>query len=451
MSLYQRGLDNIWMPFTSWQDFIEYPPLTITHADGIYIFDSEGKKYIDGIGSWWASIFGHRHPDIMSAVKDQLERIEHVMMAGCISDQTLRLICLLSDILPSNMSRIFLSDNGSTAVEVALKIALQYHALNGEGHRTQFIALGGGYHGDTLGAMSVGSIPQYHSLFHERFKKALFTDPPYCYRCPRGKEPASCAAECMISLEKLLEEHHQSVAAFIFEPMVQGAAGMRIYPSKVLKRCFELCKKFKILTIADEVATGFGRTGKMFACEHADVVPDIICLAKGLGGGCLPIAATAVTETIFEAFKGDAFSGRTFEHGHTFTGNPLASAAACSTMELIAKYSIPRSLEKRSSQLSDMLKTFFTYDIVGDVRSLGMIGAIELVSDRATKKPLPPSRRIPFFICRNALKRGLLIRPLGNVIYFMPSYIITEDELNRIIEIAHQAFRETINDLLPNI
>ncbi|MBN1578642.1 MAG: adenosylmethionine--8-amino-7-oxononanoate transaminase [Chitinispirillaceae bacterium] len=445
-----KAFDHLWMPFTSWQDAIDYPPLVIKRASGIHLYDRDDKSYIDGTGSWWVSLFGHGHPRITAAVRKQLEQVEHVMMAGCITEPTLHLTELLASILPGVMSRIFLSDNGSTAVEVALKMALQYHALTGCGNRTRFIALGGGYHGDTLGAMTVGSIPRYHALFHDRFKKALYTDPPYCYRCPCGKEPGSCAAQCMDSLEKLLDEYHSSVAAFIFEPMAQGAVGMRIYPAVVLERCFALCKKFGILTIADEVAMGFGRTGKMFACEHAHVSPDIMCLAKGLTGGYLPLAATVVNKTIFDAFKGDAFSNRTFEHGHTFTGNALASAAACASLELLREYDIPASLGARSSQLSKLLRTFYRYDIVGDVRTLGMVGAIELVADRATKKRLPARERIPFTICRNARAKGLLIRPIGDVIYFMLPYLTTEEQLDRVVAITHEAFKETIDEQLPH-
>ncbi|MBN1308810.1 MAG: adenosylmethionine--8-amino-7-oxononanoate transaminase [Chitinispirillaceae bacterium] len=444
-----KAFDHLWMPFTSWRDAIDYPPLVIESASGVYLYDREGKSYIDGTGSWWSSLFGHGHPVITAAVRKQLERMEHVMMAGCISEPTLHLIELLSLLLPEGTSRIFLSDDGSTAVEAALKMALQYHALNGKCDRTRFVSLGGGYHGDTLGAMSVGSIPHYHALFHHCFKKALFTDPPYCYRCPCGRESSTCAAQCMNSLEKLFDEHHSTIAAFIFEPMVQGAAGMRIYPSAVLERCFALCKKFGILTIADEVATGFGRTGTMFACEHAHVVPDIMCLAKGLTGGYLPLAVTAVSETIFDAFKGDAFSNRTFEHGHTFTGNPLASAAACASIDLMHEYRIPASLTTRSSQLAELLQGFYRYDIVGDVRTLGMVGAIELVADRSTKERLPAQKRIPFSVCRKALAKGLLIRPLGNVIYFMPPYITTEEQLERVVGLTHESLKETIDEKLP--
>lgn len=443
-----NNYNAIWMPFTSHQDMIDYPPLIIERASGINIYDSKGRAYIDAIGSWWVSLFGHCHPRITAAVKEQADRLEHVMMAGCIAEPTIRLSEHLARMLPEGLDKIFFSDNGSTSVEVALKMALQYHIQTGNPKRREFVALGGGYHGDTLGAMTVGDIPQYHSMFHSCFKKALFTDTPNCFRCPCGAVKETCSAECMDSLARMLDEQGDTIAAMIFEPMVQGAAGMRIYPPKVLERIFSLCKEYGIITIADEVAMGFGRTGTLFACEHAGAVPDIMCIAKGLTGGYLPLAVTAVAGRIFEAFKGDAFSGRTFEHGHTFTGNPLACAAGCAAMELMTEYNIPSSQDEKSRMLTSRLNEFYRYDIIGDVRTLGSVGALELVANRSTKEPLPAEARIPFRICRNALKRGLLLRPLGNVIYFMLPYITTTEELAAIIAITHEAFSETIDEQL---
>lgn len=437
--------NHLWMPFAAWQDTIDYPPLVIERGEGIYLYDREGNSYIDAIGSWWVSLFGHNHPSITAAVKKQLNGLEHVMMAGLIAEPTLRLSNLLSALLPPQLSRIFFSDNGSTAVEVALKIALQYHAQCGT-NRTSFIALGGGYHGDTLGAMSVGDIPTYHALFHDRFKKGIFTNSPNCYRCPCGKEAASCSAECMDSLEMLLMEHHKTVAACIFEPMVQGAVGMRIYPPKVLERIFALCKQYAVLTIADEVAMGFGRTGKLFACEHAHATPDILCLAKGLTGGYLPLSATIVQEEIFSVFKGDAFANRTFQHGHTFTGNPLAAAAACATLTLIQENNIPASLATKTDYFTKQLQTFNKHAIVGDIRSIGLIGALELVADRTTKAALPAEKRIAFTICRKAMAQGLILRPLGDVLYFVPAYTITEQEIDRMFAITHEVIKDTVDE-----
>ena len=436
--------NHLWMPFTYYQDLLDHPPIVIERGEGIYIFDTNGREYIDAIGSWWVSIFGHNHPEISAAVKAQLDKIEHVLMAGFVSEPGLRLSHLLGGLLPAPLSRIFYSDDGSTAVEVALKIALQYHALRGSG-RCEFVSLGGAYHGDTLGAMSVGAMAQYHALFHERFKKHHSVDSPYCYRCPAGKEAVTCAAECMDSLERLFEERHEKIAACIFEPMVQCAAGMRMYPVKVLNKIFSLCERFRILTIADEVATGFGRTGKLFACEHAGIVPDIMCLAKGLSGGYMPMGATAVQEHVFEEFRGGYGSARILNHGHSFTGNPLAAGAGCAAMELIKRLNIPASLDKVTAHFRQGLEGFDTYACIGDIRSIGFIGALEVVKNRATKEPFAIRERFTDRISRRALELGLLARPLGEVLYFMPPYITTEEQIDTMFSILHRAIEETLH------
>ncbi len=437
--------DSIWFPFSYYQDILDYPPIIIKNGKGIYLYDTNGKEYLDAIGSWWVSILGHSHPEISQAVKDQLDKIEHVIMAGFISEATLKLSGLLSSLLPKPLKRIFYSDDGSTAVEVALKMALQYWAFKGE-PRNRFVALSGAYHGDTLGSMSVGMIPQYHSLFHRLFKKEYFVHSPYCYRCPVEKHKETCSADCMDSLEDLLRQKGDSIAAFIFEPMVQGAVGMRVYPSKVLRRIFDICQKSSVLTIADEVAMGFGRTGRLFACEHADAAPDIMCIAKGLTGGYLPLSATVVREEIFKEFCADYSTDRILNHGHSFTGNPLAASAACAALEIIKREDIPHSVERKMAYFREQLEPFSDLDIVGDVRSIGMVGALELVNNRETKEKLPPEKRIPFRISRRALKYGLLIRPVGDVIYFMPPYIISEEEIDSIFLITKKAIQEVLDE-----
>jgi len=433
------------MPFTYYKDQLEHPPLIIERGDGIFVYDSNGKEYIDAVGSWWTSIFGHNHPYISNAVKAQVDKIEHVMMAGFITEPALRLSQLLGGLMPPKLQRIFYSDDGSTSVEVALKIALQYHALRGE-NRSEFVSFNGGYHGDTLGAMSVGSIPAYHALFHERFKKQLFAHSPYCYRCPVGCDKNTCNAECMDSLEAILAERGKSIAACIFEPMVQGAVGMRVYPSKVLKRIFSLCKKYNVLTIADEVAMGLGRTGKLFACDHAEEVPDIMCIAKGLTGGYLPLSATVVSEEIFNEFKGTYGSDRIFNHGHTFTGNPIATAAACAAVNLLQISNIPESLVPVIKRFSDGLHTFSKFDVVGDIRTLGLVGALEIVRDRKTKLPPQQLSRFTTVVSQKALELGCIIRPLGNVLYFMPPFIINEKQIDTMFSITQTALKEALDE-----
>ncbi|KMQ51013.1 Adenosylmethionine-8-amino-7-oxononanoate aminotransferase [Chitinispirillum alkaliphilum] len=439
--------EHLWMPFTSHKDFVENPPVIIEKGKGVYLYDENGDKYIDGIGSWWVSIFGHNHPEITSAVRNQLDKIEHVLMAGCVSTATLELVEVLGGLLPPGLKKIFFSDDGSTSVEVAMKIALQYHQINGSKSRTKFVSLDGGYHGDTLGAASVGSIPRYHGIFHSTFKKQYYADSPYCYRCPAGKEKNTCNAECMDSLEAILKSHGEEIAACIFEPMVQGAVGMRMYPPKVLKKIFQLCNRYEILTIADEVAMGLGRTGKMFACDHAGVVPDMMCLAKGLTAGYMPLAVTAVKEKIHAAFCGDHLSNKTFEHGHTFTGNPLAAATACATLNLLVKSQIPDSITTVMEYFRNRMEVLFKdLECVGDVRCLGMAGALDIVKNKTTKEPYTPQERFSYRVCNKAREKGLLIRPLANCIYFMPAFIITKEEIDIMLSATLDSIIEVMNE-----
>ncbi|MDR2577863.1 MAG: adenosylmethionine--8-amino-7-oxononanoate transaminase [Chitinispirillales bacterium] len=438
------AFDRLWMPFTSHQDYEDCPPVVINRGEGIYLYDTDGKRYIDAVGSWWVSSFGHCNPEISAAVKAQLDKLEHVMMAGFISDATMELTAALSEILPKQLTKTFYSDNGSTAVEVAMKIAIQYHALRGS-ERRAFVSLGGGYHGDTLGAMSVGAIPLYHDLFHKRFKEQYFTASPYCFRCPAGKCSKDCDADCMNSLAHILEQRGNNIAACVFEPMVQGAAGMRIYPTKVLRQIFDLCRQYGVITIADEVATGLGRTGKMFACDHVGITPDIMCVAKGLTGGYLPIAVTAVSEEIYSEFKGDHLaSNRILNHGHTFTGNPLASSAAVAAIKLTRENALTESARASMAHFSEMLKHLDDRAHISGIRSLGFVGAFELVKDKNTKQKFPPEARVAFKLSQKALEKGLILRPLGDTVYFMPPFNVTAKELDEIFTLTKEALNEAL-------
>lgn len=439
------SFDHLWMPFTYYKDFIENPPIVIEHGKGMYLYDNEGNRYMDAIGSWWVSFFGHNHPAIVEDLKKQLDQLDHVIMAGFVASPTVKLSHLLQTIMPQGLTRVFYSDDGSTSVEAALKIALQYHHLRGENRRS-FVSFDGGYHGDTLGAVSVSNISQFNAIFHDAIRKQLFAKSPYCYRCPLNKSVESCEADCMDSLEQILKEHSSNIAACIFEPLVQGAVGMRIYPPKVLKRIFDLCKHYNVLTIADEVATGFGRTGKLFACDYVNETPDILCCAKGLTGGFLPMAATMVKEEIFEAFQGSFGSGKIFNHGHSFTGNPLGASAACAVIELIHKLNIPESLKPTITHFSRKLKELDRYDCIGDIRTIGLVGALEFVKDKRTKEPLDVSTRFTYRISRNALKHNLLVRPLGDVLYFMPALNITETEISEMFDNFTNALEDTLHE-----
>jgi adenosylmethionine-8-amino-7-oxononanoate aminotransferase len=434
---------HLWFPFTYHDDLAAHPPVVIARGEGVWLYGEDGRAYLDAIGSWWTNLLGHRRPEIVDAIAAQLGCVEHVMMAGFVTPPLLGLADRLSRRLPPELTRYFLSDNGSTAVEVAVKMALQHWALRGE-ERPHVIALGGAYHGDTLGAMTVGDIPSYHTVFHRLHKRGLFTDPPSCYRCPVGRQRETCAAECMDSLERLLVEHAGRVAAVIFEPMVQGAAGMRVYPPKVLTRLFELCERHGVLTIADEVAMGMCRTGPFLATAHAGRVPDIACLAKGLTGGFLPLAVTAVQEHVYAPFRGARGSGRILHHGHTFSGNPLAAAAACATLDVLDSLDIPASLGPITEHFARGLQAFGDIAAIGDIRQLGLVGALELVSDRETRARLPPEANTGWRIHLRALELGLIMRPLGDVMYFLPPLTITPDEVDLMFARARRAITDVL-------
>lgn len=422
---------------------LEHPPVTIARGQGVYVYSATGKEYLDAIGSWWVSLLGHNNPAIMNAIRDQLDKIDHILMAGFVSDTTVTLARLLSNVLPPDLPKFFFSDNGSTAVEVALKIAMQYHALRGT-QKMRFVSLEAGYHGDTLGAMSVGAIPMYHNLFQVNPHDRLIAHSPYCYRCPVGKDVASCKAECMDSLEMIFKRHHDSIAACIYEPMVQGAAGMRVYPPKVLSRIVGLCKQYHVLAIADEVAMGFCRTGKFWASQHISEMPDMLCCAKGLTGGVVPMALTAVSQGIYEEFKGTFPDDRIFQHGHSFTGNPIASAAAVATLTILTEEHYPTCKDVLCAYFAQALQKCADLACVGDIRCVGMVGALELVADRITLQPFPRQDRIPMRIMYKAHELGVLIRPIGNVLYFIPALTITPAHIDIMIALTMEAISSVV-------
>jgi len=426
-------IGNIWFPFTPTEDLQNYKPLKIARGKGVWLYDSAGNRYLDGTSSWWTSLLGHCHPEITRAVQKQAEELEHVIMAGAVSPVTLEVSRRLAALVPDPLNRVFFTDNGSTAVEVALKIALQHFAQLGE-KRTEFIALGGGYHGDTLGAVAIGSIEDYHGVFHRTFKKCHATLDPDCFRCPLKLKPESCEGACMQSLETLLEQREGRVAAVIFEPMVQGAAGFRMYPPSVLHKIDSLCKRYGVLSIADEVFTGFGRTGKLFACQHAPIVPDILCLAKGLTGGFLPLAATVVSEEMYAHFTGRK---NTLYHGHSFTGSPMASSAAAATLRIISEQNVPYCFADTMSYFQKQCQSLQQCPGVAQVRTLGMIAALELAQGDGTA--FDPARRLGFNICQYAVTRGLFIRPLGDVLYLLPPLIIEPEEIDFMVATTREA------------
>ncbi|MDE1888771.1 MAG: adenosylmethionine--8-amino-7-oxononanoate transaminase [Planctomycetota bacterium] len=431
----------LWHPFTQMQDYARETPMIIEEGSGVYLKDANGKEYIDGISSMWCILHGHRKKEIDDAIKRQLDKIAHTTLLGPSNIPAIELAKLLVGIAPEGLNKVFYSDNGSTANEVALKMALQYWQHKGFKDKTQFVALQYGYHGDTIGTMSVGGIELFHGAFRPLYFKTHFAPSPYCYRCPQGKQPKNCSLACLDGLENILKENSDRIAAMIMEPLVQGAGGMIIHPSGYLSGVHALCKKYNVLLILDEVLTGFGRTGKMFACLHEDVVPDIMSLSKGINGGYMPLAATLATEEIYNTFLGEYSQLKTFFHGHTYTGNPLGCAAALASLALFEKEHILGNLEPKINHLRTKLKSFESLNHVGDVRQCGLIAAIEMVRNKTTKEPYPWEERMGIKVCIESRKQGLLIRPLGHIIVIMPPLIIKEHELDRLLTIVYESIK----------
>ena len=398
----------------------------IDRAEGTNLYDAEGNLYIDGVSSLWCNVHGHRHPVIDAAIERQLSRMSHSTLLGLTHQPAIELAERLTAIAPPGLTRVFYSDSGSSAVEIALKMAFQYWAQRGEPQRTGFICLQNAYHGDTLGAVSVGGIGQFHALYRPLLFGTL-----------------AARSGDADHLEQLLEWHSGRVAAVIVEPLVQGAAGMRLQPRGYLRQVRELCDAHDVLLICDEVATGFGRTGRMFACEHEDVAPDLMCLGKGITGGYLPLAATLTSERVYDGFLGAADEQRTFFHGHTYTGNALACAVALASLGVFRDERTLERLQPKIARLAARLAAdVVPLAHVGDVRQQGTMVGIELVADRATRTAYPPAARVGQQVVRAARARGVVLRPLGNVIVLMPPLAIAPEELERLVDVARDAIRE---------
>jgi adenosylmethionine-8-amino-7-oxononanoate aminotransferase len=433
----------IWHPFTQMQEWETEQQIVIQSGKGCILTDIHGKNYIDGVSSLWVTVHGHRKKEIDQAVSEQLKRIAHSTLLGLSNVPAALLAEKLIQIAPPGLSRVFYSDSGSTSVEIALKIAFQYWQQKSPLFRskTKFISLKEAYHGDTLGSVSVGGI----DLFHQIYKPLLFSsykiDTPFCYRCALGKTYPFCRLACLASAERVIRRYRRSVAALIIEPLVQGAAGMLMQPPGYLTGIKKLCKKYNLLMIADEVATGFGRTGTMFACDHERVTPDILCIAKGITGGYLPLAATLTTEEIYRGFLGKYREFRTFFHGHTYTGNPLACAAAIASINLFKKEKTLAKLKNKITLLSRELERFKDLKHVGEVRQRGFMVGIELLQNKLTKKTYPVEHKMGVRVIDECRKNGLIIRPLGNVIVLMPPLSIPNTHLKRMTEIVYNAIQ----------
>jgi len=430
----KKDLKYIWHPYTQMKDCQKLPPILISRAQGMKLYDNNGNFYYDTISSWWCNVHGHNHPRIKKAINRQLSCLDHVLFAGFSHKGAIRLAQELVLITPSNLSKVFFSDNGSTAVEVALKMSFQYWQNTHKKKKRKFISLDHAYHGDTIGAMSVSGVDLFNSVFSPLFFSSFKMPSPYCYRCPMGKSNALCTLECLRPLETLLGKKSNEIAALIIEPLVLAAGGMIIYPVQYLRRVAALCKKYNVHLILDEVASGFGRTGKMFASEHANIKPDFMCLSKGITSGTLPLGTTLTTKKIYQAFYADYEKRKTFYHGHTYTANPISCSAALASLEIFKKEKTLNRVKKLIPLFAREMEKFKGLSLVGDVRSLGLIGAVELVKNKKTKQPFGLGERIGLEIYRRGLKKHLILRPLGSVVYLYLPLSIKKYQMMYILD-----------------
>jgi adenosylmethionine-8-amino-7-oxononanoate aminotransferase len=433
-----RYLDkqHLWHPFTPMSPWLEGDPLVIVAAEGMELIDSDGRRYLDGISSLWCNVHGHRVPEIDQAIRAQLEKVAHSTMLGLASEPAIVLADRLMQIVPPNLKKVFYSDAGATATEIAFKLAAQYWFNLGRPEKNEFVGFTEAYHGDTVGAMSIGRTTAFHRPYFPMLFKAHFAPTPFPYRfdATAGNDPAAVKAHCLAALKNLLEQHAPHLAAVCIEPLVQGAAGMIVHPDGFLRGVRELCTRYEVLLITDEVATGFGRTGNMFACQHEGVEPDLLCAAKGITGGYLPLAATFATQKIFDAFLGHPSEGKTFYHGHTYTGNALACAAALASLELFEKNNLLAEVRRKSAALAHRLEVLRPLPHVGDIRQKGLMVGIELVEEKSTKKPFDPARRVGAAVCARLREHGILLRPLGDVIVLMPPLAMPLENLQTIVD-----------------
>jgi len=452
MALYQdklKQLDHnyLWHPFTQMQEWMAEDPCIISEGDGHYLVDVHGRKYLDGVSSLWCNVHGHRKKEIDDAIKAQLDRIAHSTFLGLSHVPGIQLAQKLIEISPKGLQRVFYSDDGATAVEVALKMAVQYWQLKGETRRTRIATLAESYHGDTVGSMSMGYSETFHRFYTSLLFPVLRLTPPHVFRYYQGLSETGALSAAVKEAEEIVNAEKDTLAALVVEPLMQGAAGMWAQPAEYVAALDEICRRNGILFVLDEVATGFGRTGKMFACEHAGVAPDILCLAKGITGGYLPLAATLATEEIFSAFLGEYKEYKTFFHGHTYTGNPLGCAAALANLELFEHENIVEKMQPRITYLQKRLnEEFVSLAHVSDVRQWGFMVGIELVEDQASRKKYPPEKRIGHRVILEARKRSVMIRPLGDIVILMPPLTITDEELAMLLDVVYDCVRDVTEE-----
>ena len=432
----KRDLSAVWHPCTQMKDHETVPLIPIRKGSGVWLEDMDGNRYIDAISSWWVNLFGHSNPQINAAIKSQLDQLEHVMFAGFTHEPAITLSEKLIRITPQGLTRCFYADNGSAAVEVALKMSYHYWRNKGQKKKTRFISLENSYHGETLGALSVGNVPLYKETYAPLLLDTLFAKSPDCFEREPGVSWEEHSRQCFTEMEKLLEQHADEVCAVIIEPLVQCAGSMRMYHPVYLSLLRTACDKYGVHLIADEIAVGFGRTGTLFACEQADISPDFMCLSKGLTGGYMPFSVTLTTDEIYQAFYDDYGNLTAFLHSHSFTGNPLGCSAALATLNIFDTQPVLENNRILSKFMRNLTADIADHPHVSEVRQCGMILAMEMIKDKKSRTPFPWQERRGLKIYQYALTQGVLLRPIGNVVYLMPPYVITPDEIGKVVDVA---------------
>jgi len=444
--LMRRDLAVLWHPCTQMKDHEQLPVIPIRRGEGVWLEDFDGNRYLDAISSWWVNLFGHANPRINAALKQQLDTLEHVLLAGFSHEPAIELAERLVAITPPALTRCFYADNGSSAIEVALKMSYHYWRNHGQAEKTRFITLTNSYHGETLGALAVGNVELYKQTYEPLLMDVISVPSPDCYQREPGESCAKYSERLFEPMEQALAHHGNEVCAVIVEPLVQCAGYMRMYDAVYLSLLREACDRHGVHLIADEIAVGFGRTGTMFACEQAAISPDFLCLSKGLTGGYLPLSATLTTDAIYQSFYDDYENLRAFLHSHSYTGNPLGCRAALATLDIFAKDKVLENNRSLAAALAGATRRFADHPHVAELRQTGMIAAIEMVKDKTTREPYPWQERRGLRVYEHGLKRGVLLRPLGNVIYFMPPYVITPEQIELMVEVAWEGVNLATQD-----
>ena len=432
----KRDLSVLWHPCTQMKDHETLPLVPIRRGEGVWLEDFDGNRYIDAISSWWVNLFGHANPRINARVREQLDSLEHVILAGFSHEPVVALSERLVAITPPGLDRVFYADNGSSGIEVALKMSFHYWQNVGKSEKTKFVTLGNSYHGETLATLSVGDVDLYKSTYKPLLMDVFTAPSPDCFNREAGESWEEYSRRQFKEMKKILAEHHREICAVIVEPLVQCAGGMRMYHPIYLKLLREACDKYNVHLIADEIAVGFGRTGTLFACEQAGITPDFMALSKGLTAGYLPLCAVLTSDEIYQAFYDDYSTLKAFLHSHSYTGNPLACAAALATLEIFETDDVIENNRKLAAHLAKGLERFNDHPHVADVRQTGMIAAVEMVKEKSSKTPYDWKERRGLKVYQHALTREALLRPLGNVTYFMPPYVITEEQIDHLVEVA---------------